>query len=366
MSDERPEDVAGDAADDDTVSMQAIEPEPAGPTAASRSVSLLATIAVAAALASVVFCGILFWQYRAFDASLADADEQAQAALERSRIASEASADALERLERDIEQNAQALRALDDRLESVPGRFADVERRMDAIVGGSFDARNEWLAEEASYYLGAANSELQLGGRWDNALAALRLADERLREIGDPGLAAVREQIADEIIALESVRLVDIEGLAHSLSRLSARVSELPLRVAGQNDAAEPDGVSEPEAGLARLWSSITSAFSGIVRVERRDESALAALSVDEQRLIRRQLSVELQTARLALVSGEAAIFRSSLEHAGQLLREDFDAGAGSVEGGLRLVESLLDLDIAPTPPDISRSLAMLRARGEP
>jgi uroporphyrin-3 C-methyltransferase len=258
------------------------------------------------------------------------------------------------------------VRGLGDRLESIPGRFADVERRIDAIAGGSFGARNEWLVAEAVYYLGVANSELQLGGRWNNALAALRLADERLREVGDPGLAGVREQIAEEILALESVRLVDIEGLAHSLSRLAARIGELPLRAAAVDGGAQSEDGAQEEPGLGRLWSSIENAFSDIVRVERRDDAALAVLTAQEQRLIARQLSVELQTARLALVSGEAGLFSASLEHAAALLREDFDSNDPAVEGGLRLVDSLLELDVAPPLPDISRSLAMLRARGEP
>jgi len=369
MSDERPEDLATDPADEDTVSMQALGPAPADPSPARSSSLLPAVVALAVALAAIVLSGLLYWQARGLSASLIDAQGNARVALERSEAVARASEEAVERLEESVAQsiarNAQSVRGLDDRLESIPGRFADVERRIDAIAGGSFGARNEWLVAEAAYYLGVANSELQLGRRWNNALAALRLADERLREVGDPGLGGVREQIAEEILALESVRLVDVEGLAHSLSRLAARVGELPLRAAAADGGESEEGAQE-EPGLGRLWSSIENAFSGIVRVERRDESALAVLSTQEQRLIARQLSVELQTARLALVNGEAGMFTASLEHAADLLREDFALNDPAVEGGLRLVESLLELDVAPTPPDISRSLAMLRARGEP
>jgi len=365
MSDERPEDPATDSANEDTVSMQALGPAPADPSPAPRSTLLPAAIALAAALAAIVLSGLLYWQARGLSASLVDAQDEASVALQRSEGIARASEGVVQRLEESIARNAQSVRGLNDRLESIPGRFADVERRIDTIAGGSFGARNEWLVAEAAYYLGVANSELQLGRRWNNALAALRLADERLREVGDPGLGAVREQIAEEILALESVRLVDVEGLAHSLSRLAARVGELPLRAAAANGNEAEEGPQE-EPGLGRLWSSIENAFSGIVRVERRDDSALAVLTTQEQRLIARQLSVELQTARLALVGGEAGMFTASLEHAAALLREDFAPNDPAVEGGLRLVESLLELDVAPPPPDISRSLAMLRARGEP
>jgi uroporphyrin-3 C-methyltransferase len=125
------------------------------------------------------------------------------------------------------------------------------------------------------------------------------------------------------------------------------------------------DGAAEAsEPGLERLWASVRNAFTSIVRVERRDGPIVAALTAEEVRLIRRQLSVELQTARLALVGGEAEVFTASLEHAQTLLRADFDLQAGEVESGLRLIESLLELDVAPQAPDISRSLYALRARG--
>ena len=61
-------------------------------------------------------------------------------------------------------------------------------------------------------------------------------------------MAGVREQVAAEILALESVRLVDVEGLAHSLSRLSQRVAELPLRT-GAVTADGTEAAAEEQPG---------------------------------------------------------------------------------------------------------------------
>ncbi|MGD8324846.1 MAG: uroporphyrinogen-III C-methyltransferase [Gammaproteobacteria bacterium] len=366
MSDERPEAGSGDAAEDDTVSMPAISPE-ADPSAETRSRgSLTSLIALVAALAAFACSGVLLWQYRQFYVTLADADSEAQAGLERVRAAARGAENTMEQLSGTVDRNTLALRDVNARLDVLPGQFAELQRRIDNLQGGSFDVRNQWLEAEAEYYLSLANAELQLGGHWDTALAALRLADDRLRETGDPALAPVRELIADDILAVESVRLVDIEGLAYSLSRLGGRVSQLPLRAGPQSLGSDATDPESGEPGLGRLWSSIRDAFTSIVRVERRDEPIVAALTAEETRLIRRQLSVELQTARLALVSAQQEMFSASLEHAATLLREDFDVDAPDVEGGLRLLESLLELDVDPATPDISRSLNALRARGEP
>lgn len=366
MTDERRDDEAGDVSDDDTASLPAVALEADPSTPKRQRGSLISLIALVAALAAFACSGVLLWQYRQFYVSLADADNETQAGLERVRAAARVAEQTTTELSGTVDGNALELVGVNDRLDALPGRFAELQRRVDAIQGGSFDARNQWLEAEAEYYLSVANSELQLGNRWDNALTALRLADDRLRETGNPGLTPVRAQIADDILAIESIRLVDIAGLAHSLSRLSARTTELPLRSLPQSDSADAADPESVEPGLGRLWASVRNAFTSIVRVERRDEPLVAALNADEIRLIRRQLSVELQTARLALVSGEAEVFTASLEHAESLLRAEFDLASPDVEGGLRLIESLAQLNVAPDPPDISRSLYALRANGAP
>ena len=83
------------------------------------------------------------------------------------------------------------------RLAAEPVR--DLERRLDAVQGGSFDARGDLLRSEAEYYLTVANTELGLAGDWENAIKALELADGLLAELADPRLGPVREAIAGEL-----------------------------------------------------------------------------------------------------------------------------------------------------------------------
>jgi uroporphyrin-3 C-methyltransferase len=77
---------------------------------------------------------------------------------------------------------------------------------------------------------------------------------------------------------------------------------------------------------------------------------------------VQKQLELELKLARMAALGGEAQAFQASLAAATDLLRREFDAGAAPVEGALQLLEQMRSLDIAPPKPDISRSLALLRA----
>ncbi|NIR97783.1 MAG: enzyme of heme biosynthesis, partial [Gammaproteobacteria bacterium] len=54
--------------------------------------------------------------------------------------------------------------------------------------------RREWAIAEIEYYLRIANQRLQLLRDVDTATTALKLADQRLRALGDPALYEVRQR----------------------------------------------------------------------------------------------------------------------------------------------------------------------------
>jgi len=78
--------------------------------------------------------------------------------------------------------------------------------------------------------------------------------------------------------------------------------------------------------------------------------------------MVRRELVLELQLARIALFRGETQGFRSSLGAAAALLERDFDVQAGSVAGAVQLLSEMQRLDVGPDRPDISGSLNLLRS----
>lgn len=357
-----PDDAAAIGEEDVDSLSQTAEYEVVGKTPKSRS--KLALFALFVSLLASAVAGVLLWQYRQFYVELATTDETQDQSLEQVRASVRQSNDALGDVAEDVVDLEQTLRSVDDRVDVLPGRIAGLQQRIDAMQGGSFDVRAQWLRAEAEYYLGVANAELQLANRFENATLALELADDRLQELADPALTAVRDLIADELLALNSVRLVDTAGLSFSLGRLADRSDSLPLRAAVTSEYGDSIAPDASEPGMARLWNSIKDAFGNMIRIERRDENVVPELSVNEQRLIRRQFALELQVARTALASRDAELFKASLSSARNLLMADFDTRRPEVEGALALLDELNDLNIAPERPDISRSLNALRVYG--
>jgi len=337
-------------------------PEDARPPPGLQRAVLSSSVALLLAFMAIVVAAMMWWQYRQFYVSLDETDAAAAVALERVRADQRSMQDRLADTNEDIATLRQLDTSFGERLEALPGRFVALEERLDAVQGGSFDARGDLLRVEAEYYLTVANTELTLVGDLETAVTALGLADRRLAEIGQPELAPIREAIAGELLALRSLRLPDIEGVVFSLGRLAARADELPLLADLPLNLTERNAETiDAEPGLGRLWLAVKSTLLDLVRVERRDEPVPGVLSAAERALSRRQFELELELARIAALRGDEQAFRSGIDVAVSILERDFDGDTAEVEGARMLLRELRAFDIDPDLPDISGSLNLLR-----
>ena len=246
-------------------------------------------------------------------------------------------------------------------LDTLPLRMSNLENSVAALQGVSAGARDTWLLAEAEYYMQIANAQLQLGNNPHLATLALGMADERVVQMANPALTDVRRAIADELAALEVMDKPDIEGVSLTLASLSRVVESLPLQSVDQGAADDEQGVDPELSGTARAWASVKGAVSGLVKVTPPDEAARALLTPDTAQLIRANLALQLQAARLALLRGEQAIFEQSLDDADALLEHYFDTSRAPVDSARQTIAEIRDGMFAVTPPDISESLRLIR-----
>ena len=266
----------------------------------------------------------------------------------------EATRSRVEALQRGIEGRLELL-------DSLPARMSNLENSMASLQGVSAGARDAWLLAEAEYYMQIANAQLQLGNNPQLAMLALGMADERVVQLANPALTEVRRAIADELAALEVMNKPDIEGTSLTLASLSRVVESLPLQTIDAR-ADDGDAATDQElSGAARAWASVKGAMSGIVKVTPPDEEMRALLTPETAALIRSNLALQLQAARLALLRGEQAIFEQSLDDASALLEYYFDVDSTQVAGAQATIAEIRGNMFAVTPPDISESLRLIR-----
>ena len=260
----------------------------------------------------------------------------------------------VESLQQDIEDRVRLL-------DSLPGRMSNLENSIAALQGVSAGARDTWLLAEAEYYMQIANAQLQLGNNPHLAMLALGMADERVVQMANPALTDVRRAIADELAALDVMEKPDIEGVTLTLAALSRVVDSLPLWSVDQA-TLEGDETADGElSGTARAWASVKGAMTGLVKVTPPDEATKALLTPDTAQLVRNNLALQLQAARLALLRSEQAIFEQSLDDADALLAQYFDLGSAQVVSAQQTITEIRESMITVTPPDISESLRLIR-----
>jgi uncharacterized protein HemX len=121
----------------------------------------------------------------------------------------------------DLNATRTALDTANQRMNAGLEQIGDETRGLKAAIArvgeNTGAAQNQWSREEVHQLLMLATDQLILAGNVPGALAALRTADQRIVESGEPGLQPVREQIALDIASLEKVSQIDLAGISHRL-----------------------------------------------------------------------------------------------------------------------------------------------------
>ena len=264
----------------------------------------------------------------------------------------------------DIEEKLGVLRQeLDERLRllsSLPARMSTLEGSVASLAGVSEGARDAWILAESEYYMQIANAQLQLANNPRLASLALKMADERIVQLANPALTDVRRAISDELAALDVMEKPDIEGATLTLASLARVVDSLPLAAAAESED-KTTGVDPELSGAGRAWASVKNAMSGLVKVTPPERAKLVQMSPDAEYFLRNNIALQLQSARLALLRGEQAVFEQSLDDTSTLLNDYFDADSTQVVGALATIAEIRGHVFSTDVPDISESLRLLR-----
>lgn len=242
-----------------------------------------------------------------------------------------------------------------------------VRAALDKIQNDLSRHRTEWLLAESEQLLVIANNRLQLARDVRSALAALRAADAQVNQISNPSLLPVRREIAREIAALEAIDRVDVGGISLKLGSLAESADRLPVapEVSRRSQAADNKVASldVPTDGGWRnqarnLWQDMLS----LVRVRTDLTTQRPLLPPEHEYFLRENLKLMLFSAQAALLQGNAAVFQQNIKNAEQLLKDYYDTNTQVVVGMQTELEKMRTSKLVADLPDISRSLAALRA----
>ncbi len=329
-------------------------------------------IAITLSVLALPAVGWLLWN----DLQSGDTTSESDAAVARLEARLDSSRETITALDARVAELAAENDALEQAIEGVSERLIDptallgnlptrtsaLERGLASLQGVSAGTRDNWLLAEAEYFLQIANAQLQLADNPALASAALQQADQRMADLSNPAYTEVRAAISDEIARLEAVNTVDITGLTMTLASLSRVVDTLPVQRIGEAPMPEDvETTDEQEGGAARAWSAVKETMSGLVKITPPEDVGAPLLTPEAETLLRANLSLQLQSARLALLKGEREIFDQSLDDADNLLQSYFDISEIPVQSARETIAEMRINPAMQARPDISGSLNLLR-----
>ena len=221
---------------------------------------------------------------------------------------------------------------------------------------------DSWTVEEVEQLLLLANHRLQLSRNVDLATTALRLADQRLEDFGDPQFLPVRKILAGEIAKLDAVTRIDMPGLTLRLAGLAGAVDGLPLlRQARPEDTPLPEVELEATERVLNAAREIWNDLRGLVRVKEIDQTRKPLLMPEQHYFVTENLKIALNSAQFALLRDDTEAYQRNLINAKTWIADMFDNSDAAVKSLLTEVDALLAEPVQAELPDISGSLAALR-----
>ena len=276
---------------------------------------------------------------------------------EQDRAARQTLADRLDAQQHSHTLLAQTLRRLEQRQSAIDRQINELLQHFNTLRrqrGGETD----WKFAEVKYLLRIASQRLALSGDVDTAEAVLHSADALLREIPDPGLIPVRERLIGDINRLQAHPRADFSGVALSLADLASSVQQLPLKT-GTVEQAQESQQAEANAPLRwqQLARNVWQELKSLVVITRESGQSTALLAPSERFFLHRNLRLQLEAARLALLARDENQYRASIRACSEWLQEFFDPGAAEVRSARAILQDAAALDLSRRVPSIDATL---------
>lgn len=267
------------------------------------------------------------------------------------------------------ERQAGELRRVIDSTAAIEARLQQQQVRVDGrdvypssvtrwVGAPALESRRVLKLAEAEYLLRSANDRLLVARDVRGAMMMLLGAKSLIDQVDDASLSVVRAELLREIAELRSDAGIDVDGVFARLEAVQRRVPDLPARGA----RFTPLPREAPANPLVMTtWDSVWQKFHSLFEFRREGAGARPPLGADEATYLRLNLALMLQTAELALLRNDAAVYQQSLGSVREWLDDYLDTGDLAVAGVGAEIDQLLELRLDRPLPDISASLAALR-----
>ena len=268
--------------------------------------------------------------------------------------------DLLQAQDKQQQQLSQQLQAVQQQLVQLQQARDEFSKQLAAALEQDQLRREEVHVLEAERLVHLASQELQLQRDVNGAIKAMQKADERLRHSDQPAVIKVRKALSEDLQALRNVPSVDTVGISLALSTLNKEVDRLPLQTPDPKSHEQQTAAAEPAKHNVNSWSELPRAvwddLKSLIVIRNHEEPVKALLAPEQRFFLTENLRLQIEQARLALLSGEADVYKERLSTAMGWLERYFDKNAKPTQAALETLKHIQKENIAPNMPELTRS----------
>ncbi len=263
-----------------------------------------------------------------------------------------------------------SLASMNDAIRQLEGKQIEQSDALASLYRDRQGSNEDWAIAEIEYLLIIAMQRLILEEDVSTALAAMEAADLRLKNLGNPGLLPVRQQLATDMNQLRSVNLADTVGMAIYLADMVDLSADLPLKsgiiVATKDQSSTDASSTDDEPVVDPFWKKVPrilwQEIKSLVVIKRSGEVKQALLLPGEEYFLYQNLRLELESARQSVLRSDSQNLRSSIDLVLTWTRRYFDTSNSAVINVMETLDKMRSIELKPDLPDISSSLENLRA----
>jgi uroporphyrin-3 C-methyltransferase len=262
----------------------------------------------------------------------------------------------------DVAQLFSVTSATDSSVTAVESRVATAMTELKQQLGTSSE---DWLLAEAEYLLRLANQSIVMEDDVAGSIALFESADKIVKEAEGIIAFDLRQAIANDIAALQSVSNADIQGIFVRLGAIAGQVESLEQKHLKFESAAPSAATEAPDQTFAT--QALTLLERGFLRITNMvdyrsgGEIVRPILPPQEEYFLKQNLLLKIQLAQLGLLKGNQAIFEQSLNDAITWLDQYFDADLPLTKNVRETLSTLSQTGIERELPDVSGSLREIR-----
>jgi len=223
--------------------------------------------------------------------------------------------------------------------------------------------KQDWLISEAEYLVNLAGQRLGLMRDVKTAISALKAADSRLRETGNPDLIAIRKALAKDINELESIQQADLTGLSLKLNAMLSDIDRLKLLTPKPDESILQE--QPKESAKVTNWKELPAAMwrdiKKLIVIREHQDPIKSLLSPEQLFFLSQNLKLQLEQARLAMLSGETQIYIERINTAKTWIDKWFDPQDIKTQKLQAQLDDLLKQNIHPQLPSLRNSFSAFK-----